>query len=328
MRKTQRKTPPEPGSAAARQAARRKRRIRRRIIRTTIVLVVLLLLTLLGFLIFDYFSDEPLLAVKVIEVEGESRYTDEEIIEASGIRVGQNLLDVSKAEAHNAILERFPYLDYVDVGNSSFHNILIQVRETKVMGVAETAAGFMVVGENNHALELITDETALPADAVRIRGAVLLEETVGKSLLEERSLKVCTELLAAAQQFSLTDLTAIDITEKTDIRIVWRNQIQVVLGNESNLSMQIKAFAGLLPTLLGNNGDAATGRLDMSSYADDDSANDRAVFSPMSWEEMTAPPPEEMPEDDGGATTPSDTVTDAEADTAATDAETTPSTAA
>lgn len=336
MRKEQRaprKPVPAPGTPEARQAARRKRRIRRRIIRMTIVLTVLLLLALIIALVVLRISGEiahkngsttSFMAVKAIEVEGDTRYTDEEIIAASGIYVGESLLVVNKVEAHNTILAAFPYLDAVDVGNASFSTIRIQVRETPVMGVVETSAGYMVLGENNHALELITDETALPTGAVRIRGAALVNETVGQPLLEERALNVCATLLVAARENGLTDLTLIDLTERTNICLMWKDQIQVVLGNESNLPLQIKALKGVLPTLLGNNGEGATGRLDMSSYADDDSSNDRSVFSPMTREELAGTTEEEPTEDAAtegmGDTDGGETSTTASVDTAATTA--------
>ncbi len=291
------------GSSAARQAARRKRRIRRRIIRATIVLTVLLLLLLLVALLVLRISGKvaqqngtaaSVMAVKAIEVEGDTRYSDEEIINASGIYVGESLLVINKVQAHNAILKQFPYLAYVDVGNSSFSTIRIQVRETRVMGVVETADSFLVVGENNHALERITEEEALPAETIRIKGAALLGEEIGEELLDERSLQVSRTLLEAAEQYELTHLTAIDMTERTNIRLMWKGQIQVILGNESNLALQVKALTGILPTLLSNNGETATGRLDMSSYADDDASNDRAVFSAMTLDELTTPPQSEQ----------------------------------
>ena len=249
QRPRQSATPTDP--AAARKAARRKRRIRRRIIRIAIVLTALLLVALLialvvlrisGGIAKDKGEAASLLAVKAIEVEGDTRYTDEEIIAASGIYVGESLLVINKVEAHNAVLARFPYLDTVDVGNASFSTIRIQVRETPVMGVVETAAGYLVVGENNRALELITDEATLPAGAVRIQEATLLEETVGKPLLDERSLRVTATLLSAARQYGLADVTGIQLGQKTNIRLMWKNQIEVVLGNESNLALQIKAL--------------------------------------------------------------------------------------
>ena len=310
QRPRQSATPTDP--AAARKAARRKRRIRRRIIRIAIVLTALLLVALLialvvlrisGGIAKDKGEAASLLAVKAIEVEGDTRYTDEEIIAASGIYVGESLLVINKVEAHNAVLARFPYLDTVDVGNASFSTIRIQVRETPVMGVVETATGYLVVGENNRALELITDEATLPAGAVRIQEATLLEETVGKPLLNERSLRVTATLLSAARQYGLADVTGIQLGQKTNIRLMWKNQIEVVLGNESNLALQIKALVGILPTLLNNNGEGATGRLDMRSYADGDAANDRAIFSPMTLEELQGT--NEVPSD---VTTPNESV--------------------
>ena len=61
----------------------------------------------------------PFLSVKAIEVEGETRYDKAQIIEASGLFVGQSLLAVNKVQAyeqrlydfmetkHPALLERF-----------------------------------------------------------------------------------------------------------------------------------------------------------------------------------------------------------------------------
>ena len=50
-----------------------------------------------------------------IQVVGETRYSAEEIIAASGIRIGQSLFSVSKVKAHDNIMSQFPYLERVDV---------------------------------------------------------------------------------------------------------------------------------------------------------------------------------------------------------------------
>ncbi|MBO5913737.1 MAG: hypothetical protein J6Q72_00140, partial [Clostridia bacterium] len=54
----------------------------------------------------------------------------------------------------------------------------------------------------------------------------------------------------------------------------------VVLGNETNIPSQIKMLADTLPVLYQNNGLEASGRLDMTTYADDDPNNDKAIFTP------------------------------------------------
>ncbi len=284
----------QPTDREARQAARKRKRRRLKMMRMAIVLTALLLLALIIALVVLHISGSiakqngtktEFLAVTAIDVTEDTRYTPEEIIEASGLFVGESLLVVNKVEAHNAILAQFPYLDYVDVSNSSFSTIHITVRETTVLGAVQLTDGWMVLGENNHALELLAEES-LPAEMPRIYGADTVAETVGQALLADRDMQICRTLFAAANTYALENMSRIDLTEKTNIRIRWKEQIDVVLGNESNLTAQIKALTGILPTLLANNGDAATGRLDMTSYADDDATNDSAIFSPMEVEDL------------------------------------------
>ncbi len=281
----------------ARLAARKRKRRRLKMMRLAIVLTVLLLLALFITLAVLYVcgsidkkngTKTSFLAVTEITVSEDTRYTPEEIIEASGLFVGESLLVVNKVEAHNAILAQFPYLASADIRNSSFSAIEITVQETPVLGAVQMADGWMVLGENNHALEWLAEED-LPADILRIYGAETVGQTIGHTLLAERDIQMCRTLFAAAQTYGLTDMSRINLTEKTNVRIRWKEQIDVVLGNESNFTEQIKALTGIFPTLLSNNGDAATGRLDMTSYADDDATNDRAIFSPMEVEALDKP---------------------------------------
>lgn len=287
-------TEPPSSIEAARQAAdrrrdRKRRRRRRKILAVGILTAGILLLVLVVALVVLHITGTvaknngtsmSFLAVKQIDVEGETRYSAEEIVKASGIYVGESLLVVNKVQAHNAILRQFPYLERVEVSNSSFSTVHILVEETTVLGAVQTPEGYAVLGQNNHRLENLPEEQ-LPAGTVRIYGADVQNVQLGGELLDERSLRIVRTLLTAAQQNGVDALTAIDLTEKTNIRAVWKDQILLVLGNESNLEEEIRAFQQLLPTLLKNNGDRAVGRLDMTSYSDDDSDNNKAVFSPL-----------------------------------------------
>lgn len=272
-----------------RQRARRRRRRRKKLLGMAILTAGVLLLLLVVALVVLHItgtvaknngSQLSFLAVKDIRVEGDTRYSAEEVIQASGIYVGESLLVVNKVQAHDAILKQFPYLERVEVSNVSFSTIRIQVEETAVLGAVQTPDGFAMLGRNNHRLENLSEDR-LPAGTVRIYGASLQGAQIGEDLLDERCLRIVRTLLTAVEQNGVESLTAIDLTEKTNIQAVWREQILLVLGNESNLAEEIRAFQALLPTLLKNNGEQAIGRLDMTSYSDDDSENNRAIFSPL-----------------------------------------------
>ena len=253
--------------------------------RTIIVAVALLLVALIATaIVVKIVADQKsakhetvgFLAVKEILVEGETRYTDEEIIKASGLYVGQSLLSVNKIKAHDALTAAFPYLNTVEVGNSSFYTLRIRVSDVPVMAAVEMEEDWMILGDNNRALERVAED-AIPEGTVRIKGAEFENKAVGKSLLDERSLRICRALIEAATRYDLDSMTTVDITTKTKIHILLNERMQVVLGNETNLTNQIKALVDILPTLYKNNGEDAAGQLNMLFYNDADKKNDKDI---------------------------------------------------
>lgn len=277
-------------SMEARRAEKRRRRRRRRMIRTaTVLIVAVLLLAAIVWGVIEVAKaskgeSASFFGVKAIEVEfvdgeGTVRYSPDEIIKASGIFVNQSLLAVNKVQASNQVLRQFPYLDYVEVKNSSFSTVCIRVSEAKVLAALQTEQDWLILGENNHILERVATEN-LPADLPRIVGASVLTEELGGDALDERSLRICSTILGAVETNELEGVTAVDITEKTNLRFWWKDRLAVVLGNESNLAQQVTAFTRMLPTLVEKNGESVSGQLDMTSYADDKAENDRAVFTP------------------------------------------------
>lgn len=272
----------------ARQLARRRRRRRLMLIRTAIVLSIVLLLVLVGALVVMKIvgtqqskrgETTSFLAVRNIVVEGDTRYTPEELIEKSGLYVGQSLMGVNKVRAHELLMQNFPYLNTVEIGNATFDTLRIRVTETEVLGAVQVGEEWLIVGVNNHALERLTAD-ALPADVLRVVGATLEGETIGSTLLDERSLRVCRTVSAAAQLYQLEELSTIDMIEKTNLSLLLSERLRVVLGNETNIPSQIKMLADTLPVLYQNNGLEASGRLDMTTYADDDPNNDKAIYTP------------------------------------------------
>lgn len=293
-------------SMEARRAEKRRRRRRRRIIRlVTVIAVAVFLITAIVWGVIEIAKaskgeSASFFGVKAIEVEfvdgeGTVRYSKEDIIRASGLFVNQSLLSVNKVQASNSVLQQFPYLDYVEVKNTSFSTVCIRVAEVEVLAALQAEQDWLIVGRNNHVLERVTTQ-ALPAELPRITGATPVATALGGDALDERSLRICTTLLDAAQACGLQGVTAIDVEEKTDLRLWWKDRVEILLGNESNLAAQVKAYNMLLPTLVEKNGETVAGQLDMTSYADDKSENDRAVFSPAD----TLKNPEEEPSDGDG----------------------------
>ena len=132
-------------------AKRKRRRISRFHLVVTLFVAILVLggatVFMLLFMPGSSSNDQPaVFAVKSVEVVGDTRYSREAIIGVSGIKVGQSVFSVDKRKASEKIREAFPYIDYIDIGNSSFDTVTIQVRETEVLGARYAEGYWYVVG--------------------------------------------------------------------------------------------------------------------------------------------------------------------------------------
>ena len=77
--------------------------------------------------------------VDTIEVTGTERYTEKDVIEASGIQLGDNLFLLNKYEAARSIAEQLPYIDIEDI------RIRRELPDTLLIDVAECGTPLAVI---------------------------------------------------------------------------------------------------------------------------------------------------------------------------------------
>ena len=73
--------------------------------------------------------------VDTIEVQGNSRYTQQEIVEASGVQQGDNMFLLNKFEIIDKMLSQLTYLDDVTIRRGLPSTLKINVTECTVAGV-------------------------------------------------------------------------------------------------------------------------------------------------------------------------------------------------
>lgn len=67
--------------------------------------------------------------VETIAVTGNSRYTQQEVIDASGIQIGDNLYRMNKYQIGNQVLRQLPYVEKILIRRSLPSTIVIMVSE-------------------------------------------------------------------------------------------------------------------------------------------------------------------------------------------------------
>ena len=275
------------GSPRSRRVVRKKRRINRFRVAVLLFVLILLIAVVIAAVLMIQSSGKPkkgsdgrdtaLFGVKSIAVEGTSHYTEAQITEAGGIYTGQSVFFVNKRRAAENILKSFPYVETVTISNPSFSQIKISIREAEPVGVIRHKSGWLIIGDNGKGLEELSADSSRLADYRVLKCNMLKNGGLGHLTLDDRSLGIIDTVAAATGGTNLEGVREVDFREFTDIKLNWRDMIQIRLGNDVSLESKLGYASKTLERVLAKNGENVEGQIDLSVYSE---ANPKAIFTP------------------------------------------------
>lgn len=180
-----------------------------------------------------------------IEVEGAGRYSAEEIIGASGLKTGDNLLHINTAAAEEKIIAGFAYIDSAKVAKKYPTGIQITVSEAEQWFCVTQGYETAVVSR----LGKIIDKTA-PASLVKVTGYEPASMEVGDTLASnvEGKQELPAKILACAETNYMRGLTEIDLTDRFDIELKLGERIVVRIGDISDLDEKLHSAVSVINT--------------------------------------------------------------------------------
>ncbi len=257
-------------------------------------------------------ESKALLGVTGITVEGNTRYDEEAIIGVSEINVGESVFSINKGTVAKKIKKAFSYAESVDVQVSLKRHVTIRITEAEELGAVYVPAPpngeesgaveghWMVVSNNGMGLLRLPLESERPFRRLYLKGAVTIGDKIGQPVLDQKSLAIATELVNALRANELTGVGEIDMSDRGNICLNWKNQITVALGGDTNLTYEIAAVKSAIPKVLSRHGETATGLLNLRQYSDESVESPVIVFTPSS---LLNTEPEVIPREDSAATT-------------------------
>jgi cell division protein FtsQ len=219
----------------------------------TVVAVVLALV--LGLSIF--------FKVEVIEVSGLDKYTAQQVVDASGIKVGNHLLTFGRTKAAGKIISSLPYVKSVRIGIKLPNTVKIEIVETDVTYALEATDGsWWLMSAEGKLVEKASD--GLQEDRTKIIGVKLDNPTVGQQAVawqnpvpptdeEGNPIPVtvtAAERLNAAisiagfleQNKIIGKIASIDVNQLMDIQLWYGTQWQILLGGTDDLGSKIASI--------------------------------------------------------------------------------------
>lgn len=198
----------------------------------------------------------PSFRLKTIEVEGNTFYTDEQIIAAAGLSVGQETLGIgSYGELREKIWswDTARYIDEIKFVRG-FTSLKILVTEPSRVMYTEQNGVYYVMDDNLFVLHA-TDDAQSVANFVRVELPANTKLEAGKCAAfayEAPDTGYIDELLQVMEKNDLWDrVTSIDFSKKFSVSYVLQDTCRVQLGKVSNLETKL----ALVDEILARRGD-------------------------------------------------------------------------
>lgn len=183
--------------------------------------------------------------VNTVVVSGQQRYTQQQILDASGIQTGDNLFLLNKYDVANQIIGELPYIETIRINRKLPDTLLVEVQEC--------SAVLAVVQENNAWLvsptgKIVDRKAAAAADQYPIiDGCTLLSPSVGSSLAlgteYARKQESLLALLGQLDQEGLMDqVDAVHLGEADVLTMDYAGRFQVEMHYHTDYSRDIRAL--------------------------------------------------------------------------------------
>jgi len=271
------------------QSRRRRRRARRGGTPTVLVLLCVLVAMVAIITAMTIFFK-----VQSFTLTGQTRYSKEELVEATGIQLGDNLILFDKFGAIDRIFDACPYLDTVQMRRRYPDEIEIIVTECVPIVMLEDLSaqipdpedseknvsvggtGWWLLDKEGKLLERV--HSASHPELTRVTGITLDKPQTGEKakFLQEDAQKPLFLLLNTAKDDGiLQDIGGVDFSQQYDIRFDYLGRFQVKLGSTENLEKKLRCLHDITENKLGSN---VRGTLDVSNIAVTQTAN----FIPIS----------------------------------------------
>ncbi len=243
------KKPAKPFSA-------KKRRRKIFALYSSMVLIILLIAAVLCLTVF--------FKIDSISVEGKTRYSSNEIADASGITIGTNMLLCDTDSGIDVIKKKFPYIENVSIRKNPFNSVTIFVEEAKPTTAIETNGKFYILSESGKIIEILdTNKYKVPL----IKGAELKKTEL--SAMIEYKLQGMNDIInyitETLKNNEIKNVSTIDVTNPSNIKLSYDKRLTIIIGMPENIDYKIKTAKILIEEKLEND---SKGTVDVSMCAE------------------------------------------------------------
>ena len=242
---------------ASRRSNKRKRRDRGRFgfLYKALSLIIILVVVVAGSAVF--------FRVEKITVEGEGRYTADEIIAASGVEQGDGLFLLDRAGTAQEIYTALPYVESVSIHRALPDGLIIRVTERIPAALVRGGESWWISDTMGMTLEQAPDGER--EGLAVVTGLTALLPTVGTHLAVEEAQELQLESLlsllqALEERGMMGEAEEIDLSSPAEMLMAYGGRFTVRIPMNADFPRKLRALEGVISALQPNE----TGTIDLT----------------------------------------------------------------
>lgn len=215
------------------------------------------------------------LSASGLTINGLTLYAPEQIQQVGGLVPGQNLVRLNTDYIEQRLKDNLVYIDDVSVVKDYPDKLVINVTEARPGVQIEYEGGYCLMSESGRLLEisqternmklpLVTGLELIPYESEEDKEARLAAEEEGKEEIpepkfkegtpaaseDEQKIVILKELLSELDKLEFGKIAKIDISERTEIKMVYDGRIQIELGSSVDLDIKLSYIKAVIDSKL------------------------------------------------------------------------------
>ena len=235
------------GDSRQNKSAERQRRRRQRIIKVYAQMIFMIVAVIVAVLSFTV-----LFNIEQINVVGDGDFDRTEIVTASKLEIGQNMLRTKMSSHADDVMESVVYLESCTIRRELPNTVNIYVDVCRPAACLETDSGYLIMSGTGK----IFDVSDTPPDGIYlIKGSEPAPGLIPGEMFDsddEGKLSAMLTVIDAMNARRTDKVTYIDMTDRYNIKYMYDDRIEVCLGSTNELDYKLKFTDVILKEKIGS----------------------------------------------------------------------------
>lgn len=191
--------------------------------------------------------------VKNVEIDGLTLYKREQILGIGGIINDENLVRTDTKLIEKRIKDNLVFVEEVSVKKKYPSTLVVDIKEAEKAADIEFGGKYSVVSTAGTILEM--GNASATGGIPVIKGFELSVESVGDQLQssDKNKLRIYKELMNNIRNTELDNITEIDMTSRSAIKLLYDSRIVIELGSSADLDYKLGYFKAVIEDKLSEN---------------------------------------------------------------------------